>query len=151
MKTKCTKTDWLASLVGIALVAATVAAARAYLGSEQQTHTGEALTATLDRLYQDQQLCMALKTLHEGDAAAAAKRLDQLLCEHIIRLDSERASADARTQGFVEDAFRRMALVRPKTVAGKSADSTAECPDDRLAAERILSRALGAKQTAAAN
>lgn len=145
------KTDWLVPLVGIAVVAATVATTKAYLDFERETHAAEALTATLDRLYQDHQLSMALKTLHDGDAAAAARRLDWLLCGHIVRLDAELASADARTRTFVEDAFQRIALVRPRVAPAKAVDSATDGSDDQIAAERILGRASAAHHTALVN
>jgi hypothetical protein len=151
MKTKCIRTNWLIPFVGIAVVAATVATAKAYLDLERQTQASEVLAVTLDRLYQDHQLSMALKTLHDGDAAAAARRLDLLLCEHIVRLDSELASADARTRTYVEDAFQRIALVRPRVVQAQSANSATECSDDQIAAERILGRVSVAHHTALAN
>ena len=145
------KLDWLVPLVGIAVVAAAVAAAKAYLDFERETHTGEVLTATLDRLSQDHQLSLALKSIRDGDAAAAARRLDLLLCEHIVRLDSELASADPRTRTYVEDAFQRIALVRPRVVQAQSANSATEYSDDQIAAERILGRVSVAHHTALAN
>ena len=148
MKTRCMKLDWLVPLVGIAVVAAAVAAAKAYLDFERETHTGEVLTATLDRLSQGHQLSLALKSIHDGDAAAAARRLDLLLCEHIVRIDSELPSADARARPFVEDSFRRMALVRPRIAEGGPADSAKDFSDDQFAAEQILSRALAGAHTA---
>ncbi len=151
MKTKCMRTNWLIPLVGIAVVAASVATAKAYLDLERQTQAGAALAVTLDRLYQDHQLSMVLKTLRDGDTGAAARRLDLLLCEHIVRLDAEQASADARTRVYVEDAFRRIAVVRPTVVQAQSADSGPECSDDQIAAEQILGRALAAHHTAQAN
>ena len=151
MKTNCMKTDWFVPLMGLAVIAAAVATGKAYLDFERETRAGEALTVTLDRLYQDHQLSMALKTLHDGDAVAAARRLDWLLCEHIVRLDSELPSADARTRTYVEDAFQRIALVRPRVVPAKAADSTTDYSDDQLVAERILSRASAAHHTALAN
>ena len=151
MKTNCMKTDWFVPLVGLAAIAAAVATGKAYLDFERETRAGEALTVTLDRLYQDHQLSMALKTIHDGDAVAAARRLDLLLCEHIVRLDSELASADARTRTYVEDALQRMALVRPRVVQAQSAASATDCSDDQIAAERILGRVLVAHHTALAN
>jgi hypothetical protein len=141
MKTRCLKTDWIVPALAIALVAGTLMAARTYLNFERKTDTENALTATLDRLYQDQQLTLALKTLHDGDAAAAARRLDLMLCEHIVRLDAELPSADNRTRTFVEDAFHRMARVRPKATEAKSGDSAEDYSEDVVAAERILGRA----------
>ncbi len=141
MKTRYLKADWLVPIVGLALVAGTLMTARAYLNFEKKTDTEQGLTATLDRLYQDQQLTMALKTLHDGDAAAAAERLDLLLCQQIVRLDAELASADARTRAFVEDALQRIALVRPRAAEIGPGGSARDRSEDEIAAERILSRA----------
>ena len=144
MKTRDLRVNWLIPLLGIAMVAIGVVAGTAYLKIERRADAEEAFTATLDRLYQDNELSMALKTLHEGDAAAAARRLDLLLCEHIVRTDSELPSADARTRAFVENAFQRMALVRPRVAEAKPADPANDHSDDQIVAERILSRALSA-------
>jgi len=52
----------------MAVVAGALVAARTYLDLERQTHSGEVLTATLDRLYQDHQLSMALMTITRKDS-----------------------------------------------------------------------------------
>ena len=142
MKTSYLKMNWLFPVLGITVVAGTVLAARTYLDVERRTHAEETLTTTIDRLYQDHQLSAVLKSIHDGQADAAARRLDMILCGNILRLDAESASADARTRGYVQDAFQRMALVRPKTANGAMAGSAQECNDDRAAAEKILTIAL---------
>ncbi len=150
MKTRYLKTDWLIPLVGIAVVAGSLVAGSTYLDLERQIHADEAFTATVDRLYQDQMLSAALKTIHDGEVNVAARRLDLLLCEHILRTDAELGSADARTRAFVGDAFRRIALVRPKTANGAAAGSAQECNDDQIAAEKVLSGAPVVTRTAQA-
>jgi len=151
MKTRFLKTDWLIPLAGIAVVAGSVVAGSAYMELERKTAAEEAFTATLDHLYQDHQLSVALKAIYEGEEKEAAQRLDLLLCDSILRIDSELASADTRTRAFVVDAFRRIALVRPKTATGAAASSAQECTDDQIVAERILSKALVVAHTAQAN
>jgi hypothetical protein len=142
MKTRYLKMNWLIPVLGIAVVAGSIVAGTTYLNLERKTQAAEALTATLDRLYQDQMLSAALKTLHAGEAAVAAQRLDLLLCDDILRTNSELASADARTRTFVEDAFRRIALLRPKIAHGAAAGSAQDCTGDQAAAQRILELAL---------
>ena len=142
MKIKYLKIDWLIPVLGIAVVAGSLLAGTTYLNLERRIQADEAFTATLDRLFQDQQLSTALKTIHDGEVDVAAKRLDLLLCGHIIRTDSELASADARTRRFVEDGFRRIATLRPKSAQGAAGASTQECNDDQAAAEKILTIAL---------
>ena len=112
MKTRYLKIDWLIPVLGIAVVAGSLVAATTYLDLERKAQAEESFTATLDRLYEDQQLSTALKTLHDGAVDAGVQRLDLLLCGHILRTDSELASAGARTRTFVEDAFRRIAQVQ---------------------------------------
>ena len=148
MKTISLKTNWFVPLVGIAVVAGSVLAGSTYLELERMIAAEEAFTATLDRLYHDQQVSVALKSIHDGEVDVAAQRLDLLLCAHILKTDAELASADARTRTFVEDAFRRIALVRPKRANGAAASSAQECSDDQTAAERILSKALVIAHTA---
>jgi hypothetical protein len=150
MKTRYLKMNWLIPLLGIAVVVGSVVAATTYLDLERKADAEEAFTATLDRLYQDHQLSAALKAIHEGEVKKAARLLDFLLCDGILRIDSELVSADARTRAFVEDAFRRIATVRPKTVSRSAAGSTQERSDDQAAAERILSKVLAVAHTAQA-
>ena len=140
--------DWLIPVLRIAAVAAGLMAGTNYLNVERKIQANEALRATLDRVYQDQQLSLALKALHNGEGDQAAQRLDLLLCGHILTTNSELASADGRTRIVVEDAFRRIARVRPKAARGAAAGSTHECIGDQAAAERVLELALAGDHTA---
>jgi len=99
MNTKCMKTDWLMPLVGIAVVAAGILAARTYIGTERKTQDVLAFDIMLERLSQELQLSMALMEIHRGKAEEAAQRLDLLLCRNILRTDSELAFTDGRA-GF---------------------------------------------------
>jgi hypothetical protein len=137
MKAQYMNIDWLIPLLGTALVAGVVLAARIYLDIERKTQSAEAFTGTLDHLYQDQVLSAALKILHDGDAAAAAQRLDLLLCDNILRLNSEVAFADDRKAAYVQSAFLRIARLRPKHP--DTTDGVArELDSDQLKAEKIL-------------
>ena len=135
--------------VGIAAVAGAVVAATTYLEFERKADAAEAFAATLDRLAHDQQLSMALEQIHQGEIAAAAKRVDLLLCGDVVRADLELASADALTRAVVEDSFRRIALIRPKTAAGGTTGLAQETSDGQAEAQRILTLALGAAAHAA--
>lgn len=150
MKTKQLKMNWLIPVLGIAVVAGSLVAGTTYRNLERETQADEALTATLDRLQQELEISSLLKTIHDGKVEGAAERLDLLLCGNILRTDSELGSADPQTRVCVQDAFRRMALLRPKTANGAGVGSTQECTDDRVAAERILSKALAVTHTAQA-
>jgi hypothetical protein len=144
MKLQDLKVNWLFPFVGIALVAGTVITATAYFDFERKADAAQAFAATLERLFQDQQLSMALEQLQQGDIAAAAKRLDLMLCGDIVRADLELATADALEQQAVQDTFRRIALIRPRTGPGGTPDPAQEPEDSRAEAERILTLALGA-------
>jgi hypothetical protein len=148
MKTTFTTKDCLIPLLGMILVAGTLVVATSYYRLTERTQDAETLSATLGHLYEDQQLSLALKSIHDGQVQEAARRLDLLLCNHILRTDSELDSADPRARMFVTDAFRRIALVRPNTAAGQAAGSGQEVGDCQAAAEKILTRALGSAQTA---
>ena len=134
------KIDRLIPFLGIALVAGGVAAAATYLNLERKIHSGEGFTATLDRIYQDYQLSAALKTLHNGDAGTAAQRLDLLLCDNILKINAELASADDRKAAYVKDAFMRMARLRPKN-PDTPVGAAPELNSDQREAEKILMRA----------
>lgn len=148
MKTRYLKADWLVPLVGVAVVAGGLMAATTYFDLERQVQAHAALTQTLERLYQDQKLNAALKSIHDGDVQGAAQRLDTLLCANILRLNNELDSADARTRSYVKDAFRRIALARPRIAGSEAAVLDQESGNDRRAAETILSRALGSTHAA---
>jgi hypothetical protein len=149
MKLRDLKVDWLVLLVGIAVAAGTVVVTRAYFDFERKADAAEALAATLERLFHDQQLSMALEQIQKGDVAAAAQRLDLMLCGDIVRADLELPSADALTQAAVQDVFRRIALIRPKTAPPSSADSADPWLERQAEAQRILTLAVGAAGQAA--
>ena len=123
MKTNYLKMNWLIPALGIAVIAGTYLVATTYLDFERHTETEQALAATVDRLYESQQISSALKAIHEGEMNGAAQRLETLLCDNVIRLDSELASSDARTRALVGMAYQRIAAVRPKTGSAPLASS----------------------------
>jgi hypothetical protein len=142
MKTKHLKLEWLIPSLGITLLAAGVLATAVYLNLERRIHAGENLAATLDNLAQDQRLSAALRTIHDGDVTGAAQRLDLLLCESILVLNSQLASADDQTRAYVVDAFRRIGRVRPKNPEASANSSACETSEDQVAAQRILALAM---------
>jgi hypothetical protein len=150
MNTRYWKMDWLDVLVALALVTGTVGVTRICFDLERKADAAQAFAVTLDQLFHDQQLSMALEQLQQGDVPAAARRLDLLLCADVVRADSELADADTFTRAAVEDTFRRIALIRPKTAAASGGAAPARGPTERqLEAERILTLALGAAAHAA--
>jgi len=140
MKIGNLKLSWLIPVVGIALFAAGVLAGRTYLDLERKTYSGQAFSATLDRLCQSQRLSAALETLHDGDGASAAQQLDLLLCENILIINSELASTNDRERAYVRDIFARIAHQRPKN-SDASAGNAQKLNNDRIEAEKILTRA----------
>jgi hypothetical protein len=142
MTTKHSKTERLILILGIALAAGGVALAAAYINLERRIHSTEAFMVTVDHLYQDQALSQVLKTLHEGNAGMAAQRLDLLLCDDILRLDAELASADAPQAAFVKAYFTRIARIRPSNPPPAAA-ATQELNNDEIEAEKVLARACG--------
>jgi hypothetical protein len=137
MKTNCLRIDRLIPVLGIALVAGGVMAAAAYFGLERKIDSGQAFAATLDRLYHDQKLAAVLKTLQEGDMDAAARRLDLMLCDDILAINSQLVSADRLQQVYAQDMFARMAKVRPRN-SELTASAAQELSNDQIEAERIL-------------
>ena len=112
-----------------------------YLDYEPQTQSADVLIAKCLRLNQDLQLCAALRAIHEGDMHGAARRLDLKLCEDIVALNSQLASADAADRAFVENVFARISLIRP-TSDHPSTGAMAKLCTDQIAAERILAQAV---------
>ncbi len=147
MKTRHLKTKWLIPLLGFAVAAGGFKAATTYLDLQRQTQSEEAFSATLDRLYADQRISAALKTLHDGDVNAAARRLDLLLCENILLSNAELALATGRQRAYVEDAFVKIARSRPKN-AESPAGAILEVSYDQIKAQRILEEACAAVRPA---
>lgn len=140
MKTNYMNMDWMIPWLGIAVVAGGVAAAAAYLDFERKIHSAEAFTETLDRVYQNQVLSSALKTIRDGDVVVAAQRLDLLLCDNILALNSGLASANDREAAYVKNAFVSIAKLRPKNP--DAAAGAAPVPrTDQTEAEKILRQA----------
>jgi len=115
MKTKGIKLERLIPCLGIALVACGLMGAATYLNLHRKNQAAEASMATIRRLFQEQQLSVALKRIHDGDVAEAAKGLDLLLCGDILLTNAELPTADPETRTLVQNTFRRIAQARPKT------------------------------------
>ena len=142
MNTRYLKLDWLVPSLGIALVAGGIIGTAAYLNVERKIHAGENLAATLDTLAQDQRLSAALRTIHDGDVSAATQRLDLVLCDSILLLNSQLASVDSETRAYVIDSFRKIGSVRPKIAEAPANGSPCQTSEDQIAAQRILAVAM---------
>jgi len=137
MKTDSIRINWMMPVVGIVLTACALMAAAPYLGIKRFNHASQDFGATLDRLYQDQKLSAALKEIHKGDVGTAAQRLDMMLCNDIVRVNSQLGSASDAERVFVRGIFARIARVRPnnaETTGGGAYTPTR----DQTEAERIL-------------
>jgi hypothetical protein len=140
MKTRYFKGRWIMPALGIGLVGGSLAWAAAYVNLERRLQSAEALSVTLERLHLQRQLSLALKSLHEGDVDAAAQRVDLVLCDSVLVVKSDLATADDARWACVQDAFARVARLRPRnsdTLAG----ATRELYNDQIEAERILADA----------
>jgi hypothetical protein len=142
MKTKCIKKDWLVVALGAGLVAGGLVVWDALMEQHRYARNAEALNAALGQIYQDQNLGLVLRQLHQGDVAAARQKLDLLLCENILHLEEDLDSADPETRACVNDAWRQLARLRP-LLADVAPDGALEATPDQLAAQRILARAAG--------
>ena len=141
MRNKYFGLGWLIPALGVALVLGGMMGAASYLSLERQAQSSEALAGTMDHLYLDQTLSLALRRIHDGDVATASRQLDLLLCDDILQLNSKLASADDRTRVLVGDGFRRIGRLRPET-APASAQAAAETTEDQVVAQRILGLAM---------
>jgi hypothetical protein len=141
MKTSNLKTNWLVPLLGIVVVAGSLWGVTTYLDLERLISDDQILGTTVDRLYVDHQLSAVLKTIHDGKVDEATKALDLLLCESILRIDADVEVGNARARTYAQEAFRRIATVRPKTATATDVASAQEGNSDTAAAEKILSLA----------
>ena len=140
MKTIYFKVRWLLPVLGIALVGGGLAGATAYVSLQRRLQSAEALGVTLERLRLQQQLSLVLKSLHNGELNAAAQRLDVMLCDSVLLVNSELASADDSRRACVQDAFARVARLRPRN-SDALAGATRELYNEQIEAERILADA----------
>jgi hypothetical protein len=140
MNTRHIRMKWLLPFLGIALVASSFKIAATYLDLQQEFQSEQEFTATLDRLYADQRISFALKTLRDGDPGMAAQRLDLLLCENILRLNAKLGSASDRQRAYVSSAFATIARLRPRN-SEFAAGAAQELSNDQIEAERILAEA----------
>jgi hypothetical protein len=150
MKTRFVRMDWLVRLLGIAVLAGGMTAATTYLGLERETRSAESLKNTMEHLYQDQNISLALRKIHDGDVAAAAQQLDILLCDDILQLNADLASADDLTRTYVGYGFRRMGRVRPKTPEASSGEAVPPTTMDQAEAQRVLALAMADQRAAEA-
>lgn len=148
MKTHYVKKDWLVPIMGVAVLAGCMMAAAAYQRVQREAKAAEALAHTVEHLYQDQNICMALRKIHEGDVAAAAQQLDVLVCDDILHLHADLASADDVTRTYVGDGLRRMGSVRPKTPEASSSGAVSQTTFDQAEAQRILALTIAAQPMA---
>jgi hypothetical protein len=140
MRMKRKAIPWYISLVGIVVVAVGVMAAATYLGLERKIVSGQAYAAMLERLYHDQQLSVVLRTIHDGEADTAARRLDLILCDDILAVNSQLASASNAERDYAQTMFAQIARQRPGN--GETfAVAITKLSNDQIEAERILRKA----------
>jgi hypothetical protein len=140
MKDKNINIKWLMPSLGIALVAGGLIGAETYVELTRKAHSKETFYAMLQRLNLDAGICAGLRALQEGDVNSAAQRLDRLLCDDILTLNSELTSLEGADRTFMKNAFARCALVRP-TCAALQARTSQQPNDDEAKAERLLAEA----------
>jgi hypothetical protein len=143
MKSIHIRINALIPALGIALVIGGLLVAMIYQKLEEHSKVAEASITRAVYLYHDLQLCAALRTMREGDATAAEQRLDRVLCNDIVALNSQLPSADAEEQAYVKNAFARFALIRPRS-AELLANNPTDVHADQVEAEKILERSAGA-------
>jgi hypothetical protein len=83
---------------------------------------------------------LSRRSLREGDLNAAAQRLDGLLCDDILPLNSELPYAEGADRAFIKSAFAVISRVRP-TCAALLAETRQQPNGDHVEAERILAGA----------
>ncbi len=140
MKPDRIRINWLIPALGIVLIASGALAAATYLEYERANHSAELSMAAMNRLSHDLELGSVLRTFHEGDASAAARHLDLVLCNDIVGLNSQLAAMDAGDRAFIKNAFVRLSLIRPRS-AQLLTDATQGLREDQVEAERILAHA----------
>jgi hypothetical protein len=129
-------------LLGIAVVVGALMAVTYYVSLQRRIQASQTLTMTLDHLQRDHRLSLALKRIHDGNVGEAAQQLDVMLCDDILQLNSDLASADERTRAFATYAFCRIGHTRPSAPAVSSDGAALGLTDDQIAAQRILAMTM---------
>jgi hypothetical protein len=129
-------------MLGLAVAIGAMVVRSNYLRLEQETRSADALQVMMDHLYQDQNLSLALRQIHDGDVAAAAQQLDVLLCDDIVRLNSDLEDADDHTRACVGDVFRRIGRVRPAISEPAASGVASGATVTQTSAQRILGLAM---------
>lgn len=106
MKARTFGADWLIPVLGIALVGGGYFPVKSYLGFQEQIRSGEQYSVTMDRFWEDCDLCQVLKQAHGSGCAATARRLDELLSANLATYSARLASANPNTHGLVEAVTR---------------------------------------------
>jgi hypothetical protein len=143
MKTPYIRVKQVIGVLGMLLVVAVAVGVATYLDIERKARAGEALTATLTRLYQDHTMSAVLRRIQEGDVSGAAQRLDMALCDDILEINSKLATVDDQQKSYTQHMFARIAATRPPNV--QIAAGGCELWEDQIAAEQILLFAGGNK------
>jgi len=138
------KSDWFVLVLGVALVSGGFA----YLKLEAKIRADENYGMLLNQVSYDQRVSAVLRQLHDGEGAAAAKKLDAVLCADVLRLDSQLVAADDRTREFVLRSFEQIAHFRPRIPVPLGEGVSEECSEDLLAAQKILAQAATREQAA---
>jgi hypothetical protein len=144
MNLKGFKMKWLVASLTIAVISGGYPVARGHLKTQSRIHSEETLCAILDRLAQDQKLNTILKLIQAGGVEEAAQRLNFLLCENIVSVNSQLASTDNRARSFAQSAFCRMAQYRPKPSPVTGVASVRERSCEEIEAQKILALAVAA-------
>jgi hypothetical protein len=148
MKTRYFRLNWLIPILGIGVVVGGMVAETTYVRLERDNQSAQSLANTLEHLYQDQTISLALRRIHDGEVAAAAQRLDALLCDDVLQLSAGLGSADAQTRAYVGDGFRRIGRVRPKTPEVSASGTVPPTTMDQAEAQRVLALAMGSQALA---
>jgi hypothetical protein len=141
MKTNWLNRKWLIPLLGIAVAVSAIAVQTRCARLERQARSADALQAMVDRLFDDQNLSAALRKIHDGDTAAAAQQLEIMLCNDIVRLNSQMEEADEHTKVWVAQAFERMAHAHPIDTEMAAGQGKPGWMDTQAAAQHILALA----------
>src|SRR5512140_612515 len=105
MKTSYIRMKRLIPLVGVVLAVAGISAAATYINIERDISADQALTAQFHRLYYDHTVSTVLRKMQEGDALGAKRRLDLMLCDDILEINANLASADDRQKSYTQHMF----------------------------------------------
>jgi hypothetical protein len=141
MKTRTFRIDGLIPVLGIALVGGGYFPMKAYLGYQEEIHSGEQFRATVACLWEDCDLGRLLTQAQYSGCTMTALRVEELLSAHLVADSPRLASADPQARALAE-AVAQFVDRRRSESAAMAGNVPAGGSDHGVAGQTMLTQTL---------